>query len=168
MIIFTKLFTECQLLQKWKDTLKTPFHKKGEKELASNYHPISLTCITFKVMEFIIKDRILFSMINNIILTYLQHDSVPGKSYQSNLLSMINILIDATEHNLKVDLVYLEFAKVFHLVPHRNLIHKLEKYGISGQLLLWVKNFLSNRRHEVYASFFYTRLGISYPKVSPK
>ena len=100
MIIFTKLFTECQLLQKWKDILKTSFHKKGEKELASNYHPISSTCITLKVIEFIIKDKILFSMINNILLTYLQHGFVPGKSYQSNLLSMINILIDATEHNL--------------------------------------------------------------------
>ena len=67
---------------------------------------------------------------------------------------MINILIDATEHNLKVDLVYLKFAKVFDFVPHRNLIHKLEKYSMSGQLLFWVKNFLSNRRQEVYASFF--------------
>ena len=139
---------------KMKRHSKDPFPQKRGKELASNYHPISLTCITFKVTEFIIKDKILFSMINNIILTNLQHGSVPGKSYQSNWLSMINILIDATEHNLKVDLVYLKFAKVFDFVPHRNLIHKLEKYSMSGQLLLWVKNFLSNRRQEVYASFF--------------
>ena len=52
-------------------------------------------------------------------------------SCQSNLLSVFNILRDATEHNLEVDLAYLDFAKAFDSVPHRKLIHKLEKYGIT-------------------------------------
>ena len=52
-------------------------------------------------------------------------------SCQSNLLSVLNILRDATEHNLEVDLAYLDFAKAFDSVRHRKLIHKLEKYGIT-------------------------------------
>ena len=124
----------------------TPLHKKAEKELASNYRPISLTCIACKVMESIIKDEINSFMINNSLLTNLQYSFVPGKSCQSNLLSMLNILTEATEHNLEVDLVYLDFAKAFYSVPNRKLIHKLQKYDISGQLLLWIKHFLSNRR----------------------
>ena len=48
------------------------------------------------------------------------------------LLSMLNILTDAIEHNLEVDLVYLDFAKAFDSVPHRKIIHELEKYGIIG------------------------------------
>ena len=59
---------------------------------------------------------------------------------------MINILTDVAEHSLEIYLVYLDFAKTFDSVHHRKLIHKLEKYGISGQLFLWVKSFLSNRR----------------------
>ena len=81
-------------------------------------------------------------MINYNLLTNLQHDFVPGKSCQSNLLSMLNILTDATEHNL----IYLDFAEAFDSVPNRKFIHKLQKYGISGLLLLWIKHFLSNRR----------------------
>ena len=54
LIIFTKWFIEGQLLQNWKDAIVTPSHKKGEKELASNYCPISVTCIACKVMESII------------------------------------------------------------------------------------------------------------------
>ena len=45
---------------------------------------------------------------------------------------MLNILTDAIEHNLEVDLVYLDFAKAFDSVPHRKIIHELEKYGIIG------------------------------------
>ena len=62
---------------------------------------------------------------------------------------MLNILTDAIEHSLYVDLVYLDFANAFDSAPHRKLIHKLEKYGISSQLLLWIKDFLSNRRQKV-------------------
>ena len=91
-IIFTKSFIEGQLLQDWKSTIVTLLHKKGEKELASNYSPISLTCIACKVMESIIKDEIISFMINENLLRNLQHGFVPGKSWQLNLLSMLNIL----------------------------------------------------------------------------
>ena len=97
-------------------------------------------------MESIIKDEIISFMININLLTNLQHGFVPGKSRQSSLLSMPNSLTDAIEQDLEVDLDYLDFAKAFVSVPHRKLIHKLEEYGVSGQLLLWIKNFLSNRR----------------------
>ena len=152
-IIFTKSFIEGSLLQNWKDTVVTPIHQKGEKEFASNYRPISLTCIACKLMESIIKDKIISFIINNNLLTNLQHDFVPGKSCQSNLLFMLNILTGVIEHNLKVDLVYLDFYMAFDYVPHRKLIHKLEKYGISGHLLLWIKDFLSNRRQQVRVTF---------------
>ena len=91
------------------------------------------------IMESIIKDEIISFMINN-FLTNLQHGFAPGKSCQSNLLSVLNILIDAIEHNLEIDLAYLDFAKAFDSVPHKKLIHKLEKYGIRDQLLLWIKD----------------------------
>ena len=83
-------------------------------------------------MESIINDEIILFIINNNLLTNLQHGLVPGKFCQSNLLSMLNILTDAVEHKLEVDLVYLDFAKAFDSVPCGKLIHKLEKYVISG------------------------------------
>ena len=54
---------------------------------------------------------------------------------------MLNILTDAIERNLKVDLVFLDFAKTFDSVTHGKLIHKLEKYGISGPVNTLDKRF---------------------------
>ena len=43
----------------WKTANITPVHKKGDKTLISNYRPISLLCLTAKVMEGIIQQDLL-------------------------------------------------------------------------------------------------------------
>ena len=72
-------------------------------------------------MESIIKDEIISFMINNNLLTNLQHVFVPGKSCKPNLLSMLNILTHAIERSLEVDLVYLDFAEAFDMVAHSKI-----------------------------------------------
>ena len=42
--------------------------------------------------------------------------------------------------------MFLDFSKAFDKVDHNFLLHKLEHYGIRGQLLLWLTNFLSERK----------------------
>lgn len=45
--------------------------------------------------------------------------------------------------------MFLDFAKVFHSVPHKHLIHRVSQYGIQGHILNWLCNFLSNRPQQV-------------------
>ena len=100
-------------------------------------------------MESIIKDDTLVYMVSNKLLTNLQHGFVPGKSCQSNLLLMLNFLTKSIENGTYAYLVYLEFAKAFDSVQHNRLICKFHNYGISGNLLLWIRNFSSHRRQQV-------------------
>ena len=88
-------------------------------------------------------------MVSDKLLTNLQHGFVPGKSCQSNLLLMLNFLTESIENGTDADIVYLDFAKAFDSVPHHRLICKLHNYGISGNLLLSIRNFLSHRRQQV-------------------
>ena len=48
-----------------------------------------------------------------------------------------------------VDVIYCDFQKAFDKVPHRRLLHKLERYGIKGKLLGWVRHFLLGRVQRV-------------------
>ena len=41
--------------------------------------------------------------------------------------------------------VFLDLAKAFDKVPHKRLLEKLNKHGISGKLLSVIGNWLSNR-----------------------
>lgn len=43
---------------------------------------------------------------------------------------------------MMADVMFLDFAKVFDKVRHNVLVHKLEHYGIHGQLLSWLTDFL--------------------------
>jgi len=48
-----------------------------------------------------------------------------------------------------VDVIYLDFAKAFDKVPHQRLFVKLFAHGIGGQVLQWVKAWLTGRRQKV-------------------
>ena len=49
-----------------------------------------------------------------------------------------------------IDILYLDFRKAFDTVPHKRLLTKLKSYGITGRLLLWIENFLHNRKQRVF------------------
>ena len=46
----------------------------------------------------------------------------------------------------------MDFQKAFDSVSHKRLLHKIDHYGISGNLLRWTDGFLSNRRQCVVLS----------------
>ena len=52
-------------------------------------------------------------------------------------------------HTAPVDLLYFDFRKAFDTVPHYRLLTKLRNYGIVGQCLDIIQNFLSDRTMSV-------------------
>ena len=79
------------------------------------------------------------------ILTDHQHGFVPKKSTVTNLAIISHYILQAVERGHQVDVVHMDFAKAFDVVPHSILFKKLSAYGISGSLLEWLKSYLINR-----------------------
>jgi len=48
-----------------------------------------------------------------------------------------------------VDVVYLDFSKVFDTVPHSVLLEKLAAHGLDGCTLHWIKNWLDGQAQRV-------------------
>ena len=44
----------------------------------------------------------------------------------------------------QTDVIYFNFKKAFDSVPHSEFLFKLKSLGISGNLWLWFKSYLSN------------------------
>ena len=66
------------------------------------------------------------------------------KSTVSNLLEAVNDWTIAI-NDKSVVIAYIDYAKAFDSVSYSKLTIKLQPYGITGDLLSWIKNFLCDR-----------------------
>ena len=48
-----------------------------------------------------------------------------------------------------VDVIYLDFQKAFHKVPHQRLILKLKSHGIGNSIINWIEQWLTDRKQRV-------------------
>ena len=147
--IFTKSLAEGTLPQNWKEGNITPIFKKGQKHLPGNYRPVSLTSVACKMMEKLVRNKVMVHMTRNNLLSNLQHGFVHGRSCTRQLLEVLDKWMEAIEQRDSVDAIYLDFAKAFNTVPQQRLLVKLAGYGIDGKVLQWIAAFLEGRRQRV-------------------
>ena len=100
-------------------------------------------------MESLIKDRIMQHLHDKKLLSTKQHGFVNGRSTVTQLLNYLDKCVNNTANGYVIDTIYLDFAKAFDTVPHRRLIGKMEAYGISGEILNWVKDYLEGRTQTI-------------------
>ena len=142
-LLFSKCYQTSLMPLQWKTANIVALHKKGCKSSASNYRPVSLTCILCKIYESIVREHI-FNHVKEFI-TRKQHGFMPGRSCFSNLLESLDIISDMLAKGEDVDIFYLDFQKAFDTVPHYRLYLKLFSFGVQGKVLDTVFDFLSNR-----------------------
>ena len=130
--INARVLNQGMVPQEWKKALVTPIHKKGNKKLASNYRPVSLTSITCKMMEKIMYSFIIDHIYANNYFSNFQHGFMKGRSTTSQLLEIMD-----------------HWTESFDSVSHELLIHKLKSYNISDSMITWLSSFLNNRKQSV-------------------
>ena len=149
-ILFNKSVLERALPQEWKDGHVTPIFKKGSKSDRANYRPVTLTSIVCKVMEHFVREAVLNHMRKHLV--ECQHGFIGGRSCTTNLLEVIDFWTKILDEGHALDVIYLDFSKAFDTVPHQRLLRKLINYGIRGNVLGWIQDFLSDRRQRVMVS----------------
>ena len=117
----------------WKRANVSPIYKKGSRNCAENYRPISLTSLICKLMETFVKRAIMNHLTDLNPLSDKQYGFINGRSTTTELLRYSDKCIEIIANGGVVDSIYLDFAKAFDSVPHRRLIGKLDSYGIKIQ-----------------------------------
>jgi len=95
-------------------------------------------------MERILNNAIL--LLENQLITKHQHGFLRKRSTFTNLLECLQDWTVNLQLRKCTDVVYFDFKKAFDSVSHPKLLIKLKAYGLTGNLLRWITNFLLDRR----------------------
>ena len=147
--VFSRSLLEGKVPQDWKEANVTPICKKGAKSDAGNYRPVSLTSVSCKMLESIMKDSICEHLEANNLIRPSQHGFTKGRSCVTNLLEFLEKVTTAVDGGSAYDVVYLDFSKAFDKVPRERLLKKVHAHGIRGQVLMWITEWLTGRKQRV-------------------
>ena len=159
----TQLFNLClsckQFPNLWKKANVVPLHKKDHKDLCCNYRPISILPVTSKLLE-----RIVFKSVYNFfhkhnLLTVHQSGFRPKDSTVNQLAFLYHTFCQALDQKKDIRIVFCDISKAFDRVWHTGLIFKLKRLGISGNLLDFMQDYLSNRQQRVIVKGQYSNWG---------
>ena len=148
-MLYQKSLSTGELPEEWKTANVTALYKKQSRKKPCNYRPISLTCIPCKILESLIKDKIMEHMSSYDLFSKEQHGFRPGRSCITQLLEVMETWTEILDEGGTVDAIYFDFAKAFDTVPRERLLGKCEAYGMNGDMLKWIRSFLSGRKQRV-------------------
>jgi hypothetical protein len=100
-------------------------------------------------MEHIIVSNMITFLESHHILYDKQHGFRSKRSCETQLVEFTHELHTNMQKNTQVDAVVMDFSKAFDKVAHNRLLYKLDYYGIRGNTLNWIQDFLRDRKQRV-------------------
>jgi sarcosine oxidase/L-pipecolate oxidase len=99
-------------------------------------------------------ERVVYKYIYNYIIEHsllysYQSGFLPGHSTIYQLLVYHNICKNI-DNRLSSNIIFCDISKAFDRVWHKALIKKLHSYGITGDLLHWLDDYVSDRKQKVF------------------
>lgn len=155
--VFVPLITHiCQLAltsgvfpNAFKKATVHPIYKSGNKELVSNYRPISVLTTLSKILEKVLNKRLVNYLDSKNIIAANQFGFRKGISTEDAVDSLLENVVERLDGKEKCIGIFLDLSKAFDTVSIPILLHKLEHIGIRGLPLAIFRDYLQQRTQSV-------------------
>ena len=133
----------------WKKAHVIPIFKKGDAAIIDNYRPVSILSCVGKLFE-----RAVFKYVYNFLrdsnaISIKQSGFKPGDSTVYQLAHLYHLFSEAIDKQKDIRVVFCDISKAFDRVWHTGLLAKLQKVGVTEDLLNWFRDYLNNRKQRV-------------------
>ena len=148
-MIWKKYFSAEEVPNFYKFSHVFPFNKKDSRAVQINYRPISLTSHIVKILERVIREKLVDYLEINGLICNKQHDFRSGRNCLNQLFHHFDNALLALTSSSDFDSIYLDHAKAFDKVDHALLMRKLQIYGIHPKIIRWIESFLQHHKQAV-------------------
>ena len=136
----------------------TPIHKEGPFTEPSNFRPISSLSYLSKIYEKFFYTRLIKFCNKYSIISPRQFGFQRGVSTSDALISLTEDIYSAINNKLHFLAAIIDVKKAFDCVNHSILLSKIERYGVKGIPLDWIKSYLSDRQCYVEVGPYKSRI----------
>ena len=126
-----------------------PLYKAGDKNVFTNYRPVSLLPQFSKLLEKLFSIRFDSFLDKFKILSENQYGFRKNRSTSDALLELVEKVTNAVDQKKYTVGVFIDLKKAFDTIDHSLLLKKLEFYGVRGIALKWLTSYLGNRKQYV-------------------
>ena len=133
-----------------KTTKIVPIPKPNKnKNNSDGWRPVNLVVALSKVIERVLLGQILDHLDNNKLVPAQHHGSIRGKSTQTLVNELHDLLVEDLKDDKEGALIVLDQSKAYECINHNILLDKMSILGFQQQAVAIMKSFLGNRKQIV-------------------
>jgi hypothetical protein len=148
-IIINQMITNGIFPDKLKISKVIPIHKKDDKQLFTNYRPISLLPSISKIFEKVIFNQTYKYFQDQKLFYNAQYGFRTEHSSEYAALELIDRVITEMDNDKIPFSIFLDLSKAFATLDHTILLEKLRYYGVDGAAHRLFENYLKDRKQYV-------------------
>jgi hypothetical protein len=145
--VINLMFHACTFPSQLKLAKVIVLYKKGDKNVAGNYRPISLLPTFSKIFE-----RAIYDQLYRFVATSLsprQFGFRKQLSTEMALLTLKDDILTSIDQNYFSIGIAVDFCKAFDCASHDVIFHKLANYGVQTKALQLLRSYLAKRKQYV-------------------
>lgn len=143
--IFNLSFSTGIFPSRFKNSIVIPLLKKTNVFKIDNLRPISLLPTFAKLLEKLMKKRLLQFLDAHKFFNISQFGFTKGRSTEDALSMFVERVYNSINSNKKTTSIFVDFRKAFDMVDKSILLYKLEMAGIRGVANKWFNSYLCER-----------------------
>ena len=136
---------------------------KEHPELLSNWRPISLLNVDYKIISKVLANRL------RKVLSHIVHSdqtcSVPGRTIMDNLHLLRNIVDYCEQKRCQCAIVSYDQTKAFDRVSHEFLFRVLKAFGFNDSFIKWIQVLYNSVSSRVLVNGFLSDVFLIYSSV---
>ena len=141
-------------IPEWVTKGKTPLIQKDrhKRTAQNNYTPITCLPMMWKILTAQIKEKIYYSLISRRIFLEEQKGSNKGTRGTEDLLCIVQYILNKSKTRRKnLAMAWIDYKKVYHMVPQSWILHCLKIYKIPDQFIQFIGKTIQTWRVELIA-----------------